>query len=210
MKAQSSFEYLLVTGFMISAVIGIAAAYFYFYQQTNEDVHMGMIDNNVKKIMSDVRDVYQSPGSAKRSIRVKWPGIVTDIYVENRKYLVVETDSEHGEQVYKSEYPISSSIDLDQNIGNDLVIEKFDDVIAICAISCRCTDNETCGNSIDDDCDGLTDDCDNECGTDSDLDGATQECGDTAGDCDLDPDRSPLEDEICGNAVDENCDGQTC
>ncbi len=65
---------------------------------------------------------------------------------------------------------------------------------------------ETCGNGVDEDCDGQVDEgcaC-----ADADLDGFTSAtCGGT--DCDdTNAAIHPGAAEVCGNGVDEDCDGQ--
>ncbi len=65
---------------------------------------------------------------------------------------------------------------------------------------------ETCGNAVDEDCDGTAQTC---AQTDDDYDGYTEledDCDDAA------PRVNPSARELCGNAVDEDCDGdaQSC
>jgi hypothetical protein len=70
---------------------------------------------------------------------------------------------------------------------------------------------EVCGNGIDDDCNGLTDDQDPACivCTDADGDGYAVEggaCG--PADCDdADPQVNPGAVEVCDNGIDDNCNG---
>ncbi len=76
---------------------------------------------------------------------------------------------------------------------------------------------ETCGNNFDEDCDGVAQGCPCDC---VDADGDSyfpQGCGDAdcprRGDCDdTNPLVSPARTEVCGNDVDEDCDGdvQAC
>lgn len=62
---------------------------------------------------------------------------------------------------------------------------------------------EVCGDGLDNDCDGLTDESCNE-PTDADGDGYT-----TLVDCDdSNPNVNPGTPEVCGNGLDDNCDGQ--
>lgn len=62
---------------------------------------------------------------------------------------------------------------------------------------------EVCGDGLDNDCDGLTDESCNE-PTDSDGDGYT-----TQVDCDdSNPNVNPGASEVCGNGLDDDCDGQ--
>ena len=68
--------------------------------------------------------------------------------------------------------------------------------------------SEICGNSVDDDCNGGDAPCLSNC-TDNDLDGFGRGAGCRGLDCDdRDPKVNPWQSEICGDGIDQDCDGR--
>jgi len=91
---------------------------------------------------------------------------------------------------------------------NEISVRKQDDYSLVCIGNCDCQEQESCGSGHDDDCDGLTDECDPDCSPDDDGDGYTAQCGD----CDDDPRAcgatcNPQGTEAC-DGYDNNCDGE--
>ncbi len=130
---------------------------------------------------------------------------VSDNVNDGRCFAFCLQDNDCGATEY-CEIPIFQDVD---DIGVCLCIDDDDD--GYCQTD-DCNDHsasvhpgaaETCGNGVDDDCDGQTDEgctC-----TDDDDDGYCQ-----ADDCnDHDAAVHPGAAETCGNGVDDDCDGQT-
>jgi len=206
LRAQAAVEYLIVIAFMTAIVVPIAYFYLYTVDVTTEDVIQSTVANIGHTLSDTAKDVYYSSGYAKRTLELNVPQEVLSITGLRTREVVIELQGRMGEQFFffPGDVPIAVVVNSSLMHGGNFVIEKRNNVVVICTGQCRCAATETCGNSLDDDCDGQIDDCDNECGTDDDGDGWTAECG--IPDCALNnPSIYPVAYDVCGNGINEDC-----
>jgi uncharacterized protein (UPF0333 family) len=210
-KAQAGFEYLMVIGFMTAIIVPIAYFYIYSVDKTTEDVVQSTVDNIGRTFSDLAHDVYYSSGYAKRTLNLVVPEEVTSITGQRTREIIIMVETGAGPQyyTYRVDVPVGVQVDSSKIQGGYFVVEKRSNVVMLCAGQCVCSSSETCDDAVDNDCDGQADLCDNECAgtTDADNDGWTLEC--SIPDCnDASKRISPVSADVCGNGLDEDCDGE--
>jgi len=188
---------------------------FFFFSSANSDkaeTQKVQVEGIGDSLTTMAEDMYMSPGLSKRHTKFDIPDNVRNISLEGRKTLVFEIGDEGKKEhmIFDSDVPIAFQSDESLIAGGYITLYKAEDAVAICVGECDCNASEAgyCNDNVDNDCDGWTDICDNECPgtTDADGDGWTLECG--IPDCnDSRSDVHPNAYEICGDGIDQDCDG---
>jgi hypothetical protein len=209
-RCQAAFEYLIILGFMIAIIVPVSYFYLYSVESTTKDVVQSAVDNLGKTFADTSHDVYYSSGYAKRSMHMVVPEQVLSISGQRTREIIIELETPSGPMFksYHVDVPIGVQMDSAELSGGAFVIEKRSSVVMLCTGQCTCAAGEICNDGVDNDCDGQADLCDNSCAgtTDADNDGWTVECD--IDDCDDGSKRvNPVGTEICGNGIDEDCDG---
>jgi hypothetical protein len=214
MRAQYAMEYTIVLGILFALIVGGIFVYYGQARSLSEHAQSSQVDSIGKTIIAKAEEIYYSPGFARRTVDVETPEIIDTIYIENFTTLVINVSTSAGESAYAyfGKVPMRSLLtESDISTGRIILEKSAGNFVILCGEQqCTCVGSElfpdACNNGIDDDCDGKTDSCDTECGTDPDLDNYTWNCT-IHPDCAAnDATIYPGAPEYC-NDKDDDCDG---
>jgi hypothetical protein len=231
-KSQAAIEYLVVSAILMAIIIPLTYYYFSSATDASEDVMQQKCQLIGNQIVNEVKELYLSPGFAKKTLRVQIPTFVKRIYSEEDK-IVFDLTTSNGNStfIFPIETPIILNVDPSEISSGKIVIIKNPSLgshIIVGSNSFQMPDvNETgnCFDGFDNDWDGMIDACDVDCINseatifDDDLDNFSIQCTNVNyRDCNdtnffVNPSATEvcgLHDDDCDGSIDEGIDGDVC
>ena len=130
-KAQVGMEYLLMIGFIIFVVMGILGVALIYTEGIKRDLGIDQIGNLASKITSTAETVFYSGEPSKATISGYLPEAVTNITIaDNRIYFTISTTTGPTIISYKSEVPITGTIDTSEGYKK-IIIKAEDNYVSI-------------------------------------------------------------------------------
>ncbi|MFH1173968.1 MAG: hypothetical protein V1725_02455 [archaeon] len=114
MRAQISFEYMIIVGITLGAIIPAVFFIYSYVQTSNEDVIKTQINNIGKTLVDQATEVYALGEGNRATMRFNVPEEVKNISLFNGTELAIRhiSKSGEGESVFFSDVPLRVQFDL--------------------------------------------------------------------------------------------------
>ena len=117
-KAQISFEYLTIMGFVTFILIGIIGIAFFYGASTQDRLRMTQVNNFGNKIVSTAESVFYAGEPSKATISVYLPENVKEIAIaENSIYISIQLSTGLNIISFLSEAPLYEGPENEFNIN---------------------------------------------------------------------------------------------
>lgn len=134
-KAQVSFEYLIIMGFVTFVIIGVLGVSFLYSAGIKDRLKVIQIENFGNKITTSAETVFHSGEPSKITISTYLPENVEKVeIIENNVVITFELSSGKSKVAFSSKVPIQGTISSYSGIKN-LKIEAFADRAQISELS---------------------------------------------------------------------------
>lgn len=106
-RAQISFEYMIVMGFITFILVGVMATAFFYGSSIQDKIRITQITNYGNKIVSSADSVFYAGEPSKSTISVYLPESVKEINVyDNSIYISFQTSTGLNKLSFVSEVPL--------------------------------------------------------------------------------------------------------
>lgn len=82
-KSQSSVEYLILFGIIISIIILIFSFFTQNYSKSVDEINKKRIDNLQNQLISHIEKVYYTDEGSKRTVKVNFPDLINNLSITN-------------------------------------------------------------------------------------------------------------------------------
>lgn len=116
-KAQVSFEYLVIMGFVTVILILILSISIFYSSSVEDQIKVTQMNNYANKIISSAESVFYSGKPSKATITAYLPKDIKEIeIVDNSLVISIQTSSGLNKRVFESNVPISGSLTISRGL----------------------------------------------------------------------------------------------
>lgn len=181
-NAQVAIEYLIVTAFLIGILVPLSYYYFSSASNASEEVMHEKSHRIGNQIIGYAKELYLTPGFAKKTLKVDIPTFVERIYSEEDK-IVFDVTSSKGDStfIFPIKTPVIVNIDPNEISDGRITLIKNPNYGSFVLINTESysqptiTESGLCFDGFDNDWNGKIDACDILCiteeGSIADVDG---------------------------------------
>lgn len=116
-KAQIAMEYLMVMGFVLTALTPLVVVYYVYTQSSTEELVSSQLAKIAREIVDSAEEVYYLGTPSQISMRVYVPDDLENVQVSGNQFvLIMDTTSGPAEIVETSAVNISGSFPLTEGV----------------------------------------------------------------------------------------------
>ncbi len=130
-RAQVSFEYIVIMGFVTFIIIGILGVSFLYSNSIKDRIKMIQVNNFGNKVVSSAESVFYAGEPSKITIKGYLPEGVEEVDIQDDYiFISIQLSSGFTKISFSSEVPIQGSITNSPGVKN-VEIEAQEDVVVI-------------------------------------------------------------------------------
>ena len=145
-KGQFATEYLIVTAFMMLALLG--GVYFFFTNSPSSKVVHGQVERMGNTLIDTANDLYFIGKPSKTTSQILFPPGIKDIYVNQTapKELVILYETRDGdfESIFLSRVTLAVNLNYVGRGQRDIVIEAKEGAVSLCIVENLCNCDGIC------------------------------------------------------------------
>jgi len=131
-KAQISFEYLIIMGFLTFVIIGILSVAFFYSNGIKDRIKVSQMNNFANKIISTSESVFYAGYPSKATINCYLPEGVKEVYIpptNDTLIISIELSSGLTRTAFSSNVPISGSLTTNHGLKKIEIKAEEDKVV---------------------------------------------------------------------------------
>jgi hypothetical protein len=116
-KAQVSFEYLVIMGFVTVILILILSISIFYSSSVEDQIKVTQMNNYANKIISSAESVFYSGKPSKATITAYLPKDVKEIEIlDNSLVISIQTSNGINKRAFESNVPISGNLTISRGL----------------------------------------------------------------------------------------------
>ncbi len=133
-KAQISFEYLIIMGFLTFVIIGVLGIAFFYGNSIKDRIKITQMNNFANKIISTSESVFYAGHPSKATITAYLPENVNEIIIdtdasgESYLFISIQISSGTTKTAFSSNVPISGDLTASQGLKKIEIKAGVDEV----------------------------------------------------------------------------------